>query len=286
MPARFGPAGNSDSFHEIKGATSLDVPKWLSERGLDAYEYQCGRGVNIGRATAEKLGARAREYGVALSLHSPYYISLSNSDPKRIEANIGYILQSVEAADWMGATRVVVHSGSAGVTDREKALKDARSCILQALSRMEAHGLAHVSLCLETMGKVKTFGTLNEVARLCLSDKRLIPCVDFGHLNARLQGGMMTVAQVTQALNDAEDILGPARMRNLHVHFSKIEYSQHGEVRHLTFSDAQFGPDPDLIMDLLRARGYEPFVICESAGTQAEDALYMKKAYFAAQGAE
>ena len=42
MSAKFGPAGNSESFPY---KSSVDAPRWLREIGLDCYEYQCGKGV-------------------------------------------------------------------------------------------------------------------------------------------------------------------------------------------------------------------------------------------------
>ena len=46
MSAKFGPAGNSDSF-SAKYKSSSDAPVFLKEIGLDCYEYQCGRGVRV-----------------------------------------------------------------------------------------------------------------------------------------------------------------------------------------------------------------------------------------------
>ena len=45
MSAKFGPAGNAESFPY---KSSVDAPRWLSGLGLDAYEYQCGKGYTSG----------------------------------------------------------------------------------------------------------------------------------------------------------------------------------------------------------------------------------------------
>ena len=76
MSVWFGPAGNSDSFSRAY-KSSLDAPAWVKAMGLDAYEYQCGKGVHIGEESARKLGERARAAGVKLSLHAPYFINLA-----------------------------------------------------------------------------------------------------------------------------------------------------------------------------------------------------------------
>ena len=47
MRARFGPAGNSDSFSKVH-KSSLAAPGWIADLGLDCYEYQCGKGVHVG----------------------------------------------------------------------------------------------------------------------------------------------------------------------------------------------------------------------------------------------
>ena len=76
--ALFGPAGNSESFTKAGYKSSVDAPKYLYERGLDTYEYQCGRGVLLGEETAKKIGDAAKEYNIELSIHAPYYMNLSN----------------------------------------------------------------------------------------------------------------------------------------------------------------------------------------------------------------
>ena len=80
----------------------------------------------------------------------------------------------------------------------------------------------------------------------------------------------------------APDMLGDDRARQFHVHFSRIEYSAGGEKRHWTFAETQFGPEPQPLMELLAERKLQPVIICESAGTQAEDAGTMQQMYHAA----
>ena len=51
------------------------------------------------------------------------------------------------------------------------------------------------------------------------------------------------------------------------------------EVKLLTFEDAEYGPDFAPVAKLLARRGLAPRMICESAGTQAEDAVQMKRMF-------
>ena len=74
--AKFGPAGNSESFAAEGYRKSEDAPAWLAAKGLTAFEYQCGRGVRCGEETALKIGAAARANGIQMSIHAPYFINL------------------------------------------------------------------------------------------------------------------------------------------------------------------------------------------------------------------
>ena len=70
MSARFGPAGNSESFSRLH-SSSVDAPAWVASLGLECYEYQCGKGIHVGEDTARRVGQAARAAGITLSLHAP-----------------------------------------------------------------------------------------------------------------------------------------------------------------------------------------------------------------------
>ena len=279
MKAIFGTAGTPDEFREQGCKSSMQIPGFLEKYGLDCFEYQCGRGVNISTETANAFGAKAKEHGIALSLHSPYYISLSSEKEESRLKSVDYILQSARAASDMGATRVVVHSGSCAKMTREQALRLALDTMYRSLSALDEAGLGHIILCPETMGKVNQLGNEDEVIALCQLDKRMLPTIDFGHLNARTYGSLKTADDFRRVLGKFSNALGFERMQRFHCHFSKIEWTDGGEKRHLTFDDQQYGPFPEPFIEAIVKDGYAPVVISESAGTQAMDAKYMKDLY-------
>ena len=135
MKPLFGPAGNCDSFNRAYKGT-VHAPRWLRELGLDCYEYQCGRGVNLGEDTARRIGAAAAEHGIQMSLHSPYFINLSSREPERVEKNLRYIAESCRAIDWMGGDRVVVHCGGLTGMTRQEALENTVANLAQALQML------------------------------------------------------------------------------------------------------------------------------------------------------
>lgn len=284
MEIKFGPAGNAQSFAEAGFKATVDAPRWLHEMGLNAYEYQCGRGVNIGEETARKIAAQAALHDIAMSLHAPYYINLSNRDEERVQKNIGYVLASCQAATWLGADRIVVHTGGVGKQSRTKAFENTKENVRDILNAVEQAGYT-TTICLETMGKQSVIGSAEEIFELVALDDRLLPCIDFGHLNARTCGKCSTEEEFAQVLDLMENTIGTERARVFHSHFSHIEYGPKGEVRHLTFADEQYGPDFAPLAKLIAQRGWTPRFICESAGTQAEDAKQMMDMYLASQNA-
>ena len=278
MSAKFGPAGNAMSFPY---KSSVDAPRWLQELGLDCYEYQCGKGVRVKEDTAVALGRQAQAHGIALSLHAPYFINLANPDPESQEKTVGYITSACLVADQMGATRVVIHSGALMKRTREEAMAIALPFLKEIVAVCQDQGFGHITLCPETMGKINQLGDLDEVLRLCQVHESLIPCVDFGHLYARSLGADQGTEAMERMLSRMEAELGADRASRFHSHFSHIEFTPNGgEKCHRTFDDdGGYGPDWEPLAQAVARRGWSPTFICESAGTQAEDAVTMKRIY-------
>ena len=275
--AKFGPGGNGDLFYATGGKGSADAPAWLSEYGLDAYEFEAGNGIAAGEATLRKIGEAARQYNISMSLHTPYYISLSGVDPEKRLKSIDYVQKSLWAAELLGADTIVIHSGSAAKISREEAMR--LSC--DTLQRViEAVGDTPIKLGIETMGKVNQLGTLDEVIEQCRVDSHYVPVVDFGHMNAREIGGLFVTSDDYRRIFDKIALgCGDEVAKNLHCHFSKIEFTGAGEKKHLTFADTVYGPDFEPLIEAIVKEDLTPRIICESAGTQAEDAKAMKNYY-------
>jgi deoxyribonuclease IV len=281
----FGTAGNADSFFEAGFKDIAQAPEYLHSIGLDAYEYQGGHGIRITPQKAALLGQNARGFGIRLSVHSPYYISMASSDAEIRKNSIDYIVKSAQAAKSMGAGRVVVHSGSCGKLPREQALETAKNTFKAALRALDEQGLSEVRLCPETMGKINQLGTVDEVMEICQIDERLLPCIDFGHVYARSLGGLEQMPDFEAVFDSIENKLGGERLKEFHSHFSRIEFTEKGgEKRHLTFADTSYGPEFEPVAELCRKKGCNPVFICESRGTQAADACRMKEIYLTKVG--
>lgn len=273
---RFGPAGNCEAFHAAGYKATEQVFAFLATWGLHAYEYQCGRGVRLSERSAAAIRQQAEQYGVRVSLHAPYFISLASAEEEKRENSIRYILDSARAVTALGGDRIVVHPGGLGGCSRPEATALAAETLKKAQQALDEAGLGEVHICPEVMGKLNQLGDLEEVLTFCGVDERFLPCVDFGHLNSRTGGSLDSREAYAAVLDRIGAALGEERLRRFHIHFSKIEYTTGGEKRHLTFADDRFGPEPAPLMELLAERGLAPTVICESAGTQTADAAAMQ----------
>lgn len=276
---RFGAAGTSDSFAAMGGKSSLDIPAYTEKFGLHAFEYQCGHGVRLGVDKAAIMAERAVGPDILFSVHAPYFISMSSLTEETRLNSVEYILQSCRVVKALGGKRVIFHSGSCGKQSREEALEKAMDTMARIVKAVDEAGYGDLTLCPETMGKIGQLGTLDEVLALCTVDKRITPCIDFGHLNARTLGGIQTKQDYADILDKMEAVLGDDRAKHFHVHFSRIEWTKGGEKRHWTFADTQYGPEYKPLLELLKERSLAPVIICESAGTQAEDARTMQQYY-------
>ena len=275
--ALFGPGGNSEAFYRDGCKSTRQAPSWIKRIGLDAYEFEAGNGISASDETLAAIGTSAYDEGVHMSLHAPYYISLSGIVPEKRLKSIVYIKSSLHAAALLRAETVVVHTGSTAKIDRSEALALAADTLDKTLCEVGEDG---AFIGLETMGKVNQLGTLEEVIALCKMSRRLVPVVDFGHMNARSLGGVFPDADAYRRVFSAiGEALGDQAARNLHCHFSKIEWTSSGEKKHLTFEDSQYGPDFEPLMECLVKENLTPTIICESDGTMSDDALQMKQCY-------
>ena len=191
MSAKFGPGGNSDAFKLAGGRSTLQAPGFVKSIGLDAYEYEAGNGITGSPEMFLNVGAKAKEHGIKMSFHTPYFISLSSVEPQKRINSVEYIRQSAAVSTLLGAETMVVHCGSCAKISRETAMGYAKETLIMA-DEMLAQNDFNTVLGIETMGKVNQLGTLSEVIELCKISKRFAPVVDFGHLNARDRGVLRT----------------------------------------------------------------------------------------------
>ncbi len=270
---RFGPAGKPI---DLKGDL-LKAPAFLRELGLDAMEYEAVRGVNISRERAQKLGQLAREHGVLLSLHAPYYINLSSDKRTTIQASIRRVYESLLASEWMGSYAVVVHPGYYLKYTREQALKMVIDGFKKAWEKAVSDGVRNTWIAPETTGKSKQVGSVDDIIVICSNLEKCRPTVDWAHLYARSEGRFpQSLDDLIKIVERFEKELGSEVVKPLHSHFSRIEYGKGGEREHHTMAEEEYGPDFRMVCRALRETGVDSTIISESPILE-RDALVMKR---------
>ena len=276
----FGPSGCGDEFYQEGHKNILEVPEWLKNKGLDAYEYSFGHGYQMSTDLAKKAGELFKEKGIKLSLHAPFYINFANPDPEMFEKTKGYIYTGIKFLKAFEADRLVFHPASCGKIKREEALKLTTYRFSETFDEIESNGLAEGLLfCPETMGKTMQIGNYKEVVDLCKLNKLLVPTFDFGHINALEQGSLKTKDDFKRILDYSLEKLGYDKTNNCHIHFSKIQYGAKGEIKHLNYDDDIYGPNFEGLAETLIEYNLSPRIICESMSMMPNDALIMKKIY-------
>ncbi|HUK85028.1 MAG TPA: TIM barrel protein [Candidatus Acidoferrum sp.] len=261
---RFGPAGVPPMFR-LMGATTSDVPKLLREEGLDAFEYeavQWGQKPQIKQEHAQKLGEETKKNDVKLSMHGSYYINFAGKK-EVVEASKRRLIACATAADWMGAYVVVFHTGFYGHFEKDFAFRTCLDAIKNVNDEIRSLGLK-VKLGPETMGRKFQVGSLEEILTINekVEDTQLV--IDWGHLHARGLGCLKAIEDFREVAEKVEQQLGTEALRNMHCHFSAIEFSSQGEKEHHTLDEKRYGPDFRMLAEVIADFQMHPTMICES----------------------
>ncbi|MGQ9461061.1 MAG: TIM barrel protein [Candidatus Bathyarchaeaceae archaeon] len=262
---RFGPAGVPPAFKALKSPIS-EVPKYLQNEGLDAFEYQAvrwGPEPQMKKSDAEKLGVNAKKHDVWLTVHGSYFINFCGDD-ETIEKSKQRLIACAIAANWMDAHVVVFHPGFYGKRSPREALELCAKAMSEVVSSMRSLGIIKVHLGPETTGKPSQFGSLDEVLTLCERVELTEPVIDWAHIHAREGGKMKTVNNFREALDEIERRLGTDAAKNLHCHYTLVEFTGKGEKCHHTMNEVEYGPPFEPLATLIAELDLKPVIISES----------------------
>lgn len=245
-----------------KGNTTIDGIKCVGDLGLSAMEIEFVRSIYLGEKEAQAAGVVAKKLGIALSCHGPYYINLASRDADVQEKSKHYVGKTLAIADACGASVAVFHAAYYS----ERTPGEAYNLVAGALKLFSPKARIGV----ETMGRQKQFGTLDETIRLSQELENVVPVIDFGHIHARTGGGIKSKEDFKKIL-DSVDALGK---NPIHCHLTGIRFENGNEKEHLPISSNQ--PDFRLLAEVLRENGYDITLISESPLIE-QDALLFRK---------
>jgi len=251
--------------------SSIEGVKKVAELGLSAMEISFTHGIHMSLGTAKEVGKVAKNLDVELSIHVPYFVNLASETEKIIKDSKRRIIDSLERGVAMGATVVAVHAGYYG-KDKERANQMVLEACKEISERIDNNGW-DIDFGLETMGKQKSWGTLDEIINVCKKVKHVIPYLDAAHLYA-LHGGQVDYKKIF-------DKLEVLNLKKIHSHFSGIKYSLVGigrgnEKNHVPMKEA--GPDfIDYAKEILK-RKFDITIISESPILEI-DSLLMREIF-------
>jgi len=238
---KFGPGGLGPVNEAISNL------KEFHKLGLRACEIEFTYGPYIKKKEdALEIGKVARELGIFLSIHAPYYVNLNSKERAKVEASKSRILKCCEIASWLGAKRVVFHSGFySGMSSEDASLK-IKDEIVEIMKIVRKEGW-DVELCPEVMGKINVFGSIDEIRNL-VEETGCGFCIDIAHILARY--GRYEFDKIVKAFPK----------KKWHVHFSGIEYGEKGEKKHLMADKKEWKK----VLEWMKELDKDIVLICES----------------------
>lgn len=275
-----------DAKGKLRKGKRSEIPEYLANMGLNAYEFSAGRMATFANTPEyEDFCKNAEKFDVAISIHAPYYISLTSVKPETYEASIVRVANVYAWAVWLNAKRIVLHPGTyvAGkkpaelikmiVTGIQRGIDLSYEKYPELKDKFKK-----ICLCAETMGKQGQLGPTEDIMQICkeIGLDRCRPCIDFGHLYARSLGKRDGRKLYEDELTKVEKELGHTIVQHLHIHYSRIEFTaKGGEKEHVDNRNKEYGPDIKPLFDIIHENGYTPIIINESPELEPDAKILM-----------
>ncbi|PCN50483.1 hypothetical protein B6U99_04225 [Candidatus Geothermarchaeota archaeon ex4572_27] len=255
--------------------SSVEGIKTVRQLGLDAMELEFVRGVRMSDRLAEEVRRVSSELNVLLTAHAPYYINLNSPDESKVEASVRRIMDTARAAHKCGGWSIVFHPAYYGDDDPSTVHERVKRALRRVVEGLRDEGV-EVWVRPETAGGLAEYGNLHEVVALSQEVEGVLPCIDFAHIHARTNGAYNTYDEIASIFTLLEKELGEECLKNMHMHFSGIEYSERGEVKHVNLEESDY--NYEALARALRDFNVEGVIISESPNIEG-DALLLKRAY-------
>jgi len=260
-----GPAGIP---HSAKKRNTIEGIKTVKDLGLNAMEVEFVQGVRMSQESAEEAGKVAKELGVRLSVHAPYFINLCAEEEEKVKASKQRILDTADRAERMGADAIAIHVAFYGKRKPEECYEMVKSGLGEVVDTALSMGIKNVKFGVETMAKETAFGTIDEVISIAKEVKHVIPYIDWAHTFAR-QGGQIDYGEIIDRLTKE------LNLTHINSHFESLVFRKGKYVdEHLPIEN-NAPPFEPLAKEILK-RDISITLVCESPELE-RDALKMKK---------
>jgi deoxyribonuclease-4 len=263
---RIGQAGIPLS---CKGRTNKDGIAYTHKNlDLNAIEIQFVRGLYVlSDEEAKFIKEYANANDMEIHVHAPYYLNLAG-DREEVTMSFEKIMKSAQMANSIGSKTLIIHPGFYAENSPKKTMKLIIKNSKKIVSMFKKEKFK-VRLAIETMGKQKVFGSLDEIIEVCSHVKEVIPVLDLGHIHAR-GNGCLKEQEDFEAIFDK---LKPLRLRHFLLHITGVLYENGNEFYHLPIKkgDMPLAPLIEVILD----RNLNVTLISESPLLE-HDAVYIR----------
>src|ERR671937_1287791 len=241
----------------------------LLDRGYSACEIDFEGKFWMDYDWAARFGELARANDIVLSVHAPIAGFMGHVDrDKKQRMAVGMLDHSAGIAKAAGAELVVFHPGFLLGRERDVAIDSVCEQLAELRERLEGKERA-VSFGVEVMGRVRDFGSLEDVVAIAGRCGWVRPVLDFAHLHATSDGAFLDVEPFANALAAADAVLESGAP--FHIHFSDIAYANRNETKHLPYGQGTLRADP--LRKALRRFKRPATVISESPDEASHQAI-------------
>lgn len=267
---RYGTSGNPPNFFASRfGKNRINAVDWINDIGLNAYEYLMTYGARTRPEVAKEVGEKAKELGVQLSVHAPYYVVFTSDKEGTFENSVNEMVKTLRLAEIMGADRIVFHPGYHNT-------ENPMDKIIKGINEVKKIYKGPVKILPETMGRGSQFGSVDEILELC-KKTGCEPCLDFAHVHAREGGSLKSVEDFRKIALKIKNVLGIEALRRLHCHFYPVEFNEKGEKKHRAYFEKEYYPHFKHFLPVIKEFEMNPTLISESRDSQDGGALEMKE---------
>ena len=232
----FGPA-------RVPSQTSPEAAvEALLERGYTACEIDFAVRFWMDYDFAAHFGELVRKHDIVLSVHAPIAGFMGHAERgKKLNMAVGMLDHSAGIATAAGAELVVFHPGFLLGRTREETIDSVCEQLGELRERLEGKDRA-VPFGIEVMGRVRDFGSADDVVEISRRLGWVRPVLDFAHMHATSDGAFTSVEPFAEALANVDAVLGPGAP--FHIHFSDIQYANRNETKHLPYGEGTLRAEP------------------------------------------
>lgn len=210
--------------------------------------------------------------GIFLSAHSPMQVAIGSKKPGIRFLSTELICDHVSVLRQLQPGKpahIVVHAANSSDRTPEEVWEVQRKTLWSLWYKLKERRLLDTALiCIENLGKLSQVGDVESIIRMCKLTDNFIPCIDFGHLYGRSLGKTLNSKEDFQEVFQKLYAELPAwKVNSMHIHFSKLIYTDKGEKKHTCFHDKEAGPKPGYFVRALSSlpAAFNPIIVCESS---------------------